>query len=319
MSTPTNILETPMGGTKQDSYFKSKEKFQQQLQHIFQTTLRLISPDSFDQLCQWMEYNQYLTIDDFYDDYCDDPEKFDFKSPATEYKWKGKVNHLSANVAQKLNSFVTWMAHEDRPSELHDDFLATLTRERYLKFRHMYIQSFSRSSPSHHEPSKLKTSFSGESKHQTSSESQTSLNNYKKGPQRKAFFSQQEEICDDDEYANAEEQFSTDPEPEEHSPHSVYQSSFHPKMPQKSFLPPNICETLSESTNKQMIIEPNKKVKLNNPTPYPSGSKTKPNPTLGKSTPAPKQVHQHSQDEPTEEPPPDTSTHTLVNKCPADS
>ena len=211
------------------------------------------------------------------------------------------------------------MTHEERPYELHDDFLATLTRESYLKFRHMYIQSFSRSSPSHHEPSKLKTSFSGESKHQTSSEPQTSLNNYKKGPQRKQFFSQQEEISDDDEYANAEEQFSTDPKPEEHSPYSVYQSSFQPKMPQKSFLPPNICETLSESTNKQMIIEPNKKVKLNNPTPYPSGSKTKPNPTLGKPTPSPKQVHQHSQDEPTEEPPPDTSTHTLVNKCPADS
>ena len=68
-----------------------------------------------------------------------------------------------------------------------------------------------------------------------------------------------------------------------------------------------------------MIIEHNKKVKLNNPTPYPSGSKTKPNPTFGKPTPAPKQVHQHSQDEPTEEPPPDTSTHTLVNKCPAES
>ena len=320
MSNPTSIPETPMGGTNQDSYFKSKEKFQQQLQHIFQTTLRLTAPDQFDQLCQWMDYNQYLTIDDFYHSSYNDPEKFDInEGPATEYKWKGKMNHISPNVAQKLKSFVTWMAHEDRPYDLHDDFLATLTRDNYLKFRHMYIQSFSRSSPSHHEPSKLKTSFSGESKHQTSSESQTSLNNYKKGPQRKAFFSQQEEICDDDEYANAEEQFSTDPEPEEHSPHSVYQSSFHPKMPQKSFLPPNICETLSESTNKQMIIEPNKKVKLNNPTPYPSGSKTKPNPTLGKSTPAPKQVHQHSQDEPTEEPPPDTSTHTLVNKCPAES
>ena len=321
MSTPTNIPETPMGGTKQDSYFKSKEKFQQQLQHIFQTTLRLIAPDQFDQLCQSMEYNQYLTIDDFYDNYCDDPEKLDFKSPATEYKWKGKVNHLSANVAQKLNSFVTWMAHEDRPYELHDDFLVTLTRERYINFRKQQIknQPLPTLPPSHHESQQHMTSFSGESKHQTSSESQTSLNNYKKGPQRKAFFSQQEEICDDDEYANAEEQFSTHPEPEEHSPHSVYQSSFHPKMPQKSFLPPNICETLSESTNKQMIIEPNKKVKLNNPTPYPSGSKTKPNPTLGKPTPSPKQVHQHSQDEPTEEPPPDTSTHTLVNKCPAES
>ena len=320
MSTPTNIPETPMGEPEQDSYFKSKEKFQQQLQHIFQTTLRLTAPDQFDQLCQWMDYNQYHTIDDFYHSSYNDPEKFDInEGPATEYKWKGKMNHISPNVAQKLKSFVRWMAHEERPYELHDDFLATLTRDNYLKFRHMYIQSFLRSSPSHHEPSKLKASFSGESKHQTSSESQTSLNNYKKGPQRKAFFSQQEEISDDDEYANAEEQFSTDPKPEEHCPYSVYQSSFQPKMPQKSFLPPNICETLSESTNRQMIIEPNKKVKLNNPTPYPSGSKTKPNPTLGKPTPAPKQVHQHSQDEPTEEPPPDTSTHTLVNKCPAES
>ena len=279
MSTPTNIPETPMGEPEQDSYFKSKEKFQQQLQDIFQTALKLTGPGQFDQLCQWMEYNQYPTIDDFYDSSYNDPEKFDIEGPATEYKWKGKMNHLSPNVAQKLNSFVTWMAHEDRPSELHDDFLATLTRERYLKFRHMYIQSFSASSPSHHEPYK----------HQD-----------KKGPQRKALFSQQEEISDDDENTNEEEQFSTDQEPEEHSPYPVDQSSSHPKMPQKSFLPPNIWKTPSEST-KQMIIEHNKKVKLNNPTPYPSGSKTKHNPTLGKPTPAPQQVHQHSQDEPTGE------------------
>ena len=174
------------------------------------------------------------------------------------------------------------MAHEDRPYELHDDFLATLTRDNYIKFRHMDSQSFksfSASSPSHHEPYK----------HQV-----------KKGPQRKAFFSQQEEISDDNEYANEEEQFSTDPEPEEHSPYPVDQSPSHPKMPPKSFLPPNIWETPPEST-KEMIIEHNKQVKLNNPTPYPSGSKTKPNPTLGKPTPAPQQVHQHSQDEPTGE------------------
>ena len=318
MRTPTNIPETPMGETEQDFFFKSKEKFQQQLQDIFQTILRLTRPDQFDQLCQWMEYNQYRTIDDFYDSSYNDPEKFDTKGPATEYKWKGKMNHLSPIVAQKLKCFVRWMTHEDRPYELHDEFLATLTRDNYLKFRHMHSRSFSASSPSHHEPSKLKTSFLGESKHQTPSESQTALSNYKKGPQRNAFFSQQEEISEDDEYANAEEQFSTDPEPEEHSPYSVYQSSFHPKMPQKSFISPNTWETLSEST-KQMNIEHNKKVKINNPTPYPSGSKTKPNPTLGKPTPAPQQVHQHSQDEPTEEPPPDSSTQTLVNKCLAES
>ena len=531
MSTPTNIPETPMGETEQDSFFGSKEKFQQQLQDIFQTILRLTGPEHFDQLCQWMEYKQYYTIDDFYENSYHDLENFDNKGPATEYKWKGKTNHLSPIVAQKLKCFIKWMTHEERPYELHDDFLATLTRDSYLKFRHLETQSFSSSPSSHHEPSKFKTSFQGEFKHQTTSESQTTLNNFrkgtkrdasvypifkndkyydafqisflanlkaqglydvadpdhdpesgdiyeqelfkgkqsfvysvlvtslqtekgrelvkefegdarsiilqlhhyhtksnvaqhdiitltteitnltlndswkgtirqflshfkeklrlldslvpvsdqlpettritflqravqhnhdlrqihvmdsvwrfktdstealtfdtyynllwdaahqydihqvKKGSQRKAFFSHQEEIIDDDEYANAGDQISTDSEPEEHSPYSVYQSSFHPKMPQKAFLPHHIWETLPEST-KQMIIEHNKKVKLNNPTPYPSGGKTKPNSTLGKSTPAIQQVHQHSQDEATEESPPDTPAQTLVHKCLADS
>ena len=184
MSTPSNIPETPMSETDQDSFFESKKKFQQQLQDIFQTIMRLTAPDQFDQLCQWMEYKQYLTIDDFYDNSCNDPEKFDTKGP--EFKWKGKMNHISANVAQKLKSFVRWMTHEDRPYELHDDFLVTLTRERYLKFKHMDTRSFSASSPSHHEPPKLKTSFSGGSTHQTPSESHTALNNFKKGTKRDA-------------------------------------------------------------------------------------------------------------------------------------
>ena len=530
MGTPTNFPKAPMGDTEQDSFFGSKEKFHQQLQDMFQTILRLTGSDHFDQLCQWMEYKQYYTIDDLFENSYHDLENFDNKGPATEYKWKGRANHLSPIVAQKLKCFIKWMTHEERPYELHDDFPATWTRDSYLKFRHLDTQSFSSSPLSHHEPSKSKTSFQGEFKHQTTSESQTALNNFKKGtkrdasvypifkndkyydtfqrsfladlkaqglydvadpdhdpeggdiyeqelfqgkqsfvysvlvtslqtekgrelvkefegdarsiilklhhyhtisnvaqhdiitltteitnltlndswkgtvrqflthfkeklrlldsrvpvsdqlpeitrltflqravqqnhdlrqihvmdsvwrfktdstealtfdtyynllwdaahqydlhqtkkgPQRKAFSSQQEDINDVDEHANAEEQFSTDPELVEHSPYSVYQSSFHPKMPQ-TFLPCHIWETISEST-KQMIIEHNKKVKLNNPTPYPSGSKTKPNPTLGKSNPAPKQIHQHSQDEPTEESPPDTSTQTLVNKCLAES
>ena len=90
MSTPTNIPETPIGEAMHGCFFKSKEKFHQQLQDIFQTIMRLTGPDQFDQLCQWMEYKQYLTIDDFYDSSYNDPEKFDTKGPATEYKWKGK-------------------------------------------------------------------------------------------------------------------------------------------------------------------------------------------------------------------------------------
>ena len=61
-----------------------------------------------------MEYNQYLTIDDFFDSSYNDQQKFDTKGPATEYKWKGKMNHLSPIVAQKLKCFVKWMTHDDR-------------------------------------------------------------------------------------------------------------------------------------------------------------------------------------------------------------
>ena len=173
MSTPTNIPEKPMCETKQDSFFGSKEKFHQQLQDIFQTILRLTGPDHFDQLCQSMEYKQYYTIDDFYEN-----SYFDNKGPATEYKWKGTTTHLSPIVAEKLKCFIKWMMHEDRPYELHDDFLATITIDNYLKIRDLNTQSFSSSPSSHHEPSKFKTSFQDEIKHHATSESQTALNNF---------------------------------------------------------------------------------------------------------------------------------------------
>ena len=145
----------------------------------------MTGPDQFDQL-QWMEYKQHPTIDDFYDDYRDDPEKLDTKSSATEYKWKEKMNHLSANIVQKLKSFVKWMAHEEKPYELHDDFLATLTRESYLKLRHLYTQSLPTLPPSNHEPQQLMTSFPSEFQQTTHSESKTALNNFKKGTKRDA-------------------------------------------------------------------------------------------------------------------------------------
>ena len=163
MSIPTNNPETPMGDTEQDSFFGSKETFHQQLQDIFQTILRLTGSDHFDQLCQWMEYKEYYTIDDFFENSYHDLENFDNKGPATEYKWKGRVNHHSPIVTQKLKCFIKWMTHEERPFELHDDFLATLSRDSYLKFRHLDTQSFSSSPLSQHEPSKSKTSFQGNS------------------------------------------------------------------------------------------------------------------------------------------------------------
>ena len=105
MRTPTNIPETPMGEAEQDSFFKSKEKFQQQLPDIFQTILRLTGPDQFDQLCQWVEYNQYRTIDDFYDSSYNDPEKFDTKGPATEFKMEREDEPPLSNCCSKTEMF----------------------------------------------------------------------------------------------------------------------------------------------------------------------------------------------------------------------
>ena len=91
-----------------------------------------------------------------------------------------------SNCCPKTEMFYKMMTHEERPYDLHDDFLATLTRDSYFKFRHSNTQSFSSSPSSHHEPSKFKTSFQGEFKHHTTSESQTALNNFKKGTKRDA-------------------------------------------------------------------------------------------------------------------------------------
>ena len=159
-----------------------------QLQHVFQTTIKLTIPDQFDQLCQWMDYRQFATIDDLFDTFHKDPDKLDTKGPVTEYKWKGKMNHVSPNVAQKVKSFVGWMAHEERPSELHDDFLSTLTRERYLNFRDHQIknQPLPTLPPTHHESQQHMTSFPSELKQPTQSESKIALNNFKKGTKRDA-------------------------------------------------------------------------------------------------------------------------------------
>ena len=89
MSTPTNIPETPMGETEQDSFFRSKEKFHQQTQDIFKTILKLTGPDHFDQLCQWMEYKQYYTIDDFFENSYHDLENLDNKVQLLNANGKG--------------------------------------------------------------------------------------------------------------------------------------------------------------------------------------------------------------------------------------
>ena len=78
------------------------------------------------------------------------------------------------------------MAHEKRPHDLHDDYLASLTRENYFNFRFLCTQSPLTLPPSHHEPQQLMTSFPSEFKQTTQPETKTALNNFKKGTKRDA-------------------------------------------------------------------------------------------------------------------------------------
>ena len=127
-------------------------------------------------------------MDDIFDIFHKDPDKLDIKGPVTEYKWKGKMSHISPNVAQKVKSFVEWMKYEEGSSELHDDFLFTLTRERYINFRDQQIknQPLPTLPPSHHESQQHMTSSPSELKQPTQSESKIALNNFKKGTKRDA-------------------------------------------------------------------------------------------------------------------------------------
>ena len=64
-----------------------------------------------------------------------------------------------------------------------------------------------------------------------------------------------------------------------------------------------------------MVIEYNKKITVVSPKPHFNGGKSEPNPTLGKSSSSPQQVHLHEKDDPTQNQPPETPTQTMVHEC----
>ena len=69
---------------------------------------------------------------------------------------------------------------------LYDHFLISLTREDYMEFRTMDLEPVPNMRSYYAEPTKPMTSFYGHTKPTTISESQTGLNNFKKGTKRDA-------------------------------------------------------------------------------------------------------------------------------------
>ena len=69
---------------------------------------------------------------------------------------------------------------------LHDEFLASLTRQQFLEFRSEDIELMSNSRSPPAEPYTPMTTFTGHTKPPALSESQTALNNFKRGTKRDA-------------------------------------------------------------------------------------------------------------------------------------
>ena len=178
MTVPANIPETPMGHTKQESLLESKGKDNlislEHIQHVFKTVMGLCADKQVESLSHWIHYRGYYNFDDMYDTFCRDPE---YVHKCEEYKWNGVKECISPNIAQKVKSFIYI---------LHGHFLISLTREDYVEFREMDIEPMTNTRSSHTEPPKPMTTFNGHTKPTTISESQTALNNFKKGTKRDA-------------------------------------------------------------------------------------------------------------------------------------
>ena len=69
---------------------------------------------------------------------------------------------------------------------LHDEFLTSLTGEQFIEFRQQDMKILSNSRSSHIEQHTPMTTFTGHTKPTATSESQTALNNFKRGTKRDA-------------------------------------------------------------------------------------------------------------------------------------
>ena len=78
MTVPTNITETPMGHTEQESLLKSKGKKHlislELIQHVFKTVMGFFDYKQVEDLSYWIHFRGYYNFDDVYDTFCHNPE-----------------------------------------------------------------------------------------------------------------------------------------------------------------------------------------------------------------------------------------------------
>ena len=136
--------------------------------------------EQVDWLSYLMEYKGYHAL---YDCFCNNTE---IVHKYEDFKWNGVKDCICSNTVQKVKSFIQWMYLKKNIPVLHDHFLFSLTNEDYIKFKGMDIEPMPNIRSYHAEPTKPMTTFYGHTKPTTISESQTALNNFRRGTKRDA-------------------------------------------------------------------------------------------------------------------------------------
>ena len=142
MTVCTNIPETGMGHTEQESLFNSKGKKHhislELIQHVFKIVMGPFDDEQVEALSHWIHYREHYNIDDMYDTFHHNPE---YVHKCEKYKWNHAKECINPNIPQKVKSFIQWMNMKDDDIHiLHDHFLISLTREDYIEFRKMDIE-----------------------------------------------------------------------------------------------------------------------------------------------------------------------------------
>ena len=106
MIVPTNITESPMGHAEQESHLKSKEEEHfipmHLIQHDFQTVMGLCIDGQLEKLSHWIQFREYGTFDDMYDDFHHNPEDV---HKYGDFEWNGVKDHIGPNIALKIKGF----------------------------------------------------------------------------------------------------------------------------------------------------------------------------------------------------------------------
>ena len=185
MAVPTSIPETPMAQPDSESLQESKgtnsPRSIKVLQCVLQKVLDIKDEEENKSFSKWMKYRGYDNYNDICVDFC---HILDRIHGCSELRTDGLRSALKFRTMNKIRMFTSWMGTKmtDGFFELSAEDLLALTREPFNDFRQAdMIRMMGKTSLPPSGSTTPMTTLSGYTKGTVTSQSQATLNNFKKG------------------------------------------------------------------------------------------------------------------------------------------